>query len=90
MATENRLDYTVLKTCEELTELQERLLKFHLKIPEKRPSMEDIAEELGDVLIRLVQLTEKLELEDLLEARMKYKVEKLWGYYLSGKYKGGV
>jgi NTP pyrophosphatase (non-canonical NTP hydrolase) len=91
IAEQNTVDYTILKTCEELAELQEKLLKFYLKVPTKKPSLTDIAEEIGDVVIRIGMLVEKFpELDELTEIRIEAKIEKLWEYYKSGKYIGGV
>lgn len=90
LAKTNRHDYNTLKLCEELTELQENLLKSHLKVPEKKPSEAQIVEELGDVMVRLLIYIEQNNLLEAVEARIQYKLTKLQGYYEQGKYKGGI
>lgn len=90
LAKTNRHDYNTLKLCEELTELQENLLKSHLKVPEKKPSQEQIVEEIGDVLVRIMIYMEQNDILTPVEARMQHKLTKLKSYYEQGKYKGGI
>jgi NTP pyrophosphatase (non-canonical NTP hydrolase) len=86
----NRPEYNILKCCEELTELQEVLLKYHLKIPEKKPPIEKVIEEAGDVIFRLAVVVEQFNIFDEVGDRIREKVEKLIEYYKQGKYKGGI
>lgn len=90
LAKTNRPEYNVLKTCEELAELQEKLLKFHLKVPEHKPTEEQIIEEVGDVFLRLMILIHQYDWEDAVEKRVEQKEAKLVNYYKEGKYKGGI
>lgn len=91
ISADNTPEYNLLKFCEELTELQERLLKSHLKIPSKKPTKVDIAEELGDVFIRFLgYIAHDEELITLVEERVQFKTNKLYNYYMSGNYKKGV
>jgi NTP pyrophosphatase (non-canonical NTP hydrolase) len=86
----NRLDYNILKTCEELAELQEVLLKYHLKTPDKKPDIQNIIDEIGDVAIRIMALTEALHVEENLNHRFQIKANKFMEYYKQGLYKGGI
>lgn len=88
IAKQNDPEYNLLKFCEELTELQEKLLKFHLKAEGYKPSKEDIAEELGDVFVRMVMFADPDEkLQELMGLRINYKAFKLIKNYNAKKYK---
>lgn len=86
----NKPEYNILKLSEELAELQEKLLKYYNKHPDRKPKAVDIVEEVGDVLIRIGILIEANGWEELLEKRVNEKARKLIEYYESGKYVGGI
>lgn len=90
LAKTNRHDYNILKLCEELAELQEVMLKYHLKILENKPPMSAIVDEIGDVMIRIGVFAIQNELEEQVEDRINLKLTKLNGYMKQGKYKGGI
>jgi hypothetical protein len=88
---ENDPRFNILKFCEELTELQEKLLKYLTKTPEKRPSKKEIVDEFGDMALRGAVVLEQLEIDDDdIDARVEEKAEKLLAWYKEGKYKGGL
>src|ERR1700754_4055042 len=86
----NKRNYSLSKTCEELTELQELLLKSMNKRAPNRPTKQQIIEEMGDVEIRLLILKRKLGISQKeLSDRKIYKANKFIGYINEGKYKDG-
>lgn len=89
-AETNRPEYNLLKLGEELAELQEVVLKTHLKIPEKRPPIEKMIEEVGDVVFRLGVLIKQYDIQDKIGERIDFKVGKFLSFFEEGKYKGGI
>jgi NTP pyrophosphatase (non-canonical NTP hydrolase) len=88
---ENDPKFNITKLCEEMTELQELLLKSINKKPEKAPSKQSIIDEVGDTMMRLLVVIEQLKITDEeVSDRMEKKATKLLGYYTEGKYKGGL
>jgi hypothetical protein len=91
LLTENDPKFNITKLCEELSELQELLLKYINKKPEKAPSKQSIVDEIGDVIVRLGVVIEQLEVEEeAVGERVDDKIAKLIKYYNEGKYKGGL
>lgn len=90
LAKTNKPEYNTLKLSEELAEAQEKVIKFHLKTPEKKPSLQEVVDELGDVFLRIAIFLEQHELYDMFEERLETKGEKLLKYYKEDKYKGGI
>lgn len=91
----NTFDFTVLKLVEELAELQEKLIKFHLKSPAHKPKLKEILDEIGDVEIRIAMFLDKVEndnydVDEYIQERISKKMMKLHGYFKEGKYKGGL
>jgi len=91
----NTPEFTTLKLIEELAELQEKLIKFHLKAPSHKPKLEEILDEIGDVGIRATLFlehhsTEDFDAQEYVDDRVEKKMKKLYGYYKEGKYKGGL
>lgn len=83
--------FLLSKSCEELTELQEVLLKMSNKIDPHKPSKEHLIEEIGDVEIRLRMLKSRYEITDEDIAKRKlYKANKFIGYLNEGKYKNNI
>lgn len=86
----NKRSYSITKACEELTELQEVLLKSLNKRGENRPSKEQITEEFGDVEMRLSIIKTKFGINrKSLNIRKIYKANKFIGYINAGEYKDG-
>lgn len=83
--------FLLAKTCEELTELQEVLLKMLNKIDPHKPSKGRLIEEIGDVYIRLEMLIERFKIDPLhIASRRIYKANKFIGYLNEGKYKNNI
>lgn len=90
LADSNEGNYNLLKACEELSELQEVILKRILKSKsEKNPSNTSIIEEIGDCKIRLFILS-KIFGEEEVNKRVIYKCNKYKEYLLQDKYKGAI
>jgi hypothetical protein len=90
LAKTNTTEYNLIKSCEELTELQEVLLKRFTKGGgPKRPSSESIIEEIGDVQIRL-DILKQLFGEKAVEDRIKYKSEKFISHLEAKRYIGSI
>lgn len=72
-------DYIILKTIEELTELQEVLIKFITKPVGafEGDRKQHLIEELGDASMRIDQLTENLELAQSVYTRYCSKAEEV-------------
>lgn len=82
--------YNLLKCVEELTELNEVLIKRLVKGGSpKDPSDASIIEEIGDVKIRIMVL-EKIFGEEKVQARVDYKLGKFESYIEEGKYLGRI
>lgn len=64
---------TILKVIEEIHELGEVLVKFITKKEGSKPSKEKIAEESGDLFVRLGVLMHKLEIEEQVVTRIEQK-----------------
>jgi L-rhamnose mutarotase len=92
---ENTMEFTTLKLIEELAELQEKLIKFHLKNVTHKPKLEEILDEIGDVNIRTALFLDRHETEEFdtfeyVDERVEKKLKKLNKYRKEGKYKGGL
>lgn len=86
----NNSNYNLIKACEELTELQEVLLKKIIKSGSpKEPSDKSIIEEIGDVQIRL-DILKKLFGEYEVEERIIYKINKFISFIENKKYIGSI
>lgn len=91
----NTTEFTTLKLIEELAELQEKLIKFHLKSASHKPKMNEILDEIGDVGLRVTlfldhHTTDDFDPGEYVDERVEKKIKKLHGYYKEGKYKGGL
>lgn len=90
LAKENEYPYNILKACEEMTELQEVLLKRLLKSgTSKNPTEQSIIEEIGDVMIRLDILREMFGKNEV-DKRIADKLSKYYQYTKDGKYNGHI
>jgi len=94
---ENTDEFTTLKLIEELAELQEKLIKFHLKDAKHKPEFKEILDEVGDVVLRTAFFIERhsskdygFDIMEYLDKRVEKKIVKLNGYVKEGKYKGGL
>lgn len=78
MVTEDR-DYIILKTIEELTELQEVLIKFITKpVGAFEGNRKDhLIEELGDASVRIFQLIETFKLNKEVDDRYYQKSKEI-------------
>jgi NTP pyrophosphatase (non-canonical NTP hydrolase) len=77
----NNLEFNILKVIEECTELNEVLIKYLTKSEENKPSLEKIAEELGDAIFRSVVLAEAIPgLMELVEKRLDEKTDIMYKY----------
>lgn len=89
LITLNDKGYNILKACEELAELQEKLLKKYVKAgTPKEPSDESVVEEIGDVFIRLSVIEQLFQAST--QARVEFKLNKFEEYLKEGKYKGRI
>lgn len=91
----NTPEFITLKLIEELAELQEKLIKYHLKSPSHKPKMTEILDEVGDVGLRIILFIEhhsndEFSAMDYVEDRTMKKIKKLSGYLKEGKYTGGL
>jgi NTP pyrophosphatase (non-canonical NTP hydrolase) len=91
----NTPEFTTLKLIEELAELQEKLIKYHLKSPSHKPKIQEVLDEVGDVGLRITlfleqHTTDEFDATEYVEERVEKKVKKLYGYHKEGKYKGGL
>ena len=90
LAGTNSPDYNIIKTCEELAELSEVLLKKLAKRGgPKEPTNDAIIEEIGDVVLRCAILAEVFG-EKKVQDRMAYKLDKYREYLEQGLYKGKI
>lgn len=86
----NKGNYNLIKACEELTELQEVLLKRIVKGEgPKNPSNLSIIEEIGDVQIRL-DVLKKIFGEYEVEQRIRSKSNKFKTYLEEKRYIGSI
>lgn len=91
LGAKNDEKFLLAKTCEELTELQEVLLKMMNKIYPHKPSREHLIEEIGDVEIRLQMIKSRFRITPKeIEDRKLYKANKFVGYLNEGKYKNNI
>lgn len=91
LSKNNNEKFLLAKTCEELTELQEVLLKMMNKIDPHKPSKEHLIEEIGDVEIRLQMLKKRFKIKySDISGRKLYKANKFIGYLNEGKYKNNI
>jgi hypothetical protein len=79
------LNTAILKLIEELAEAQTELVKYLTKDEEDKPSLDIIAEELGDVLFRGEIVIRKLGIESKVEDRGKYKTRQINNYLEDNK-----
>lgn len=90
LASSNKYKYNLIKTCEELAELQEVLLKRIVKEGgPKSPPNSSIIEEIGDVQIRLDILKEIFGSDKVTE-RINQKSKKYISYIEENKYIGTI
>lgn len=91
IAKGNYENFLLAKTCEELTELQEVLLKMMNKKGKHKPARKFLIEELGDVEIRLYNLKKRFNItQEELNKRKIYKANAFVGYLNEGKYKKNI
>ena len=84
----NTWQYNHLKAIEELTELQQELIKKVTKRGgPKEPPDQAVVDEIGDVFIRIQILS---YMYPGVPKRIKEKLTKLEGYLKEGKYKGSI
>lgn len=90
MIRHNDPKYNLIKTCEELAELQEKLLKKVVKQGTlKCPTDDEIIEEIGDVYIRLAVLS-RIFGKEKVNTRISYKLKKFESFIKEGKYVGRI
>ena len=90
LAKTNSKQYNILKTAEELAELQEVLLKRLTKEGgPKEPTDQSIIEEIGDVKIRLEILSRMLG-QTKVKDRIEFKTRQYKIYIKAGKYCGKI
>lgn len=83
----NTVNYNLSKACEELTELQELILKKMNKRPINQPTKDLFIEEIGDVEMRLLILKDQLGVTSKeLNDRKISKANKFIGYINEGTY----
>ncbi len=86
LAKTNTIDYNLLKAAEECNELAEVLLKKVLKRGgPKEPTDQAIIEEIGDVIIRTMILSDLLGVKAV-DERIDFKLSKYREYIKDGKY----
>jgi NTP pyrophosphatase (non-canonical NTP hydrolase) len=69
-------EQNVLKLIEELTELQEVMIKYLTKSPAFKPKKDKMVEEMGDVMFRMAIVCEVLGIEEeLVVERSEHKWE---------------
>jgi NTP pyrophosphatase (non-canonical NTP hydrolase) len=76
-----RHERNILKLCEEMSELQEVLLKYVNKKAEGKPSITKIVEELGDVLFRSAILSKQFDIEEVVLERAMDKEQQVYEYF---------
>lgn len=79
----NTEQYNVLKTAEECAELQEKLIKSLTK-RSNPPADDEIIEEIGDVILRAMVLSEKFGMDKVLK-RIEEKSKLLTKNYKDAK-----
>lgn len=77
IASYNDEEYNFLKLAEELSELNEVVIKSVTKSKKSKPSKAKLVEECGDVLVRIFLLSEMLEFDEELQERIDYKIEQI-------------
>ena len=70
----NNLEFNMLKVVEEATETNELLLKYVTKIPELRPNIKDIVEEVGDLMARVHILCIQMGIQEAAVVRTESKI----------------
>jgi len=93
----NTDEFTTLKFIEELAELQEKLIKYHLKSKDHKPKIKEVLDEVSDVIMRSLLFVDRVEKNDpefdvteYLSKRLDKKLTKMYGYAKEGKYQGGL
>lgn len=86
----NTADKNILKVAEECTELAEVMIKYVVKTPEHKPSVDKIIEEAGDTIFRIKVAAEMLGIWDQIEQRQTDKAAQIEEWINIQKYKGGV
>ena len=77
LALENTKEYNLLKCAEEISELNEVILKYVTKDPDYKPDLSRLAEELSHVIIRSTILAISLDLEDQVSEAYVNKMDEL-------------
>lgn len=77
VASEREVSYCYLKTAEELFELGEILLKQVTKPQGGEERIPHLIEELGDVVLNILILSEKLDIDDEVHERVEDKLKTL-------------
>lgn len=86
----NKREYNYLKLIEELTELNEVLIKRITKKSENAPSKDKLIEEMGDVLLRMKVVAQLENISADVNKRVNDKADKIVNSIYKGKYKGGI
>ena len=96
LSQHNTKEYNLLKLLEELSELQEVLVKYHTKDILHKPDKTLIMREFMDVLLRggviMFNIFEELSTEEIAELGefcIDEKTQKIINYIKDGKYQGG-
>ena len=87
LAKTNKYEYNLLKAAEELQELS--LILTQMVNKPNKVSEKNVTDEIGDVTIRL-EILKKLFNNNLINRRIKYKINKFKTYLSDGKYKGKI
>jgi Mg2+ and Co2+ transporter CorA len=77
-------NYIYTKAAEELNELATILLQKSHK--PQRVKDQEIIDEIGDVQIRIIQVTRFLKMEERVTKRIRQKLNKFLGYIINNKY----
>jgi NTP pyrophosphatase (non-canonical NTP hydrolase) len=77
IASERDLSYCYLKVAEELFESGEICIKQVTKPQGSEERIPHLIEELGDVVLNILILSEKLDIGDKVQERVRYKLETL-------------
>mgnify|MGYP006327669155 CR=1 FL=1 len=81
IVTEIDAEQHAMKVIEECLELSEVLVKTMTKGAGRKPSLEKVIEEAGDVLYRIELLTRKLDIQDAVRMRFEEKSEQINAWF---------
>lgn len=87
----NTKKYNLSKAAEELTELNDVVLKMHNKKADKHPSRQALIDEIGDVKARIKMLMVSTDIKNSdIRKRHIDKANKYLGYVKQNKYNRGI